>query len=220
MNIFTLQDDADTHLIVCVKETGILGTQYHLYGLINGVYQKLLPTLGTDLQSPVLGGVFIDPADIDAFDARVTPQSAETAIMPKYWFVSESGVYVSENLQNGDIKRLTDGWGADLVVEAVGKRESLADSVAVAAPGGVVSVLGAFQEPTVVNLPRMQAKNATLAMGMGDLGRMPELLKTIEAGDLDLTRIVTHKMDFEDVLQAYEVFDKKTEGAIKILLTT
>ena len=120
----------------------------------------------------------------------------------------------------GAIKRLTDGWGADLVVEAVGKRESLADSVAVSAPGGVVSVLGAFQEPTVVNAPRMQAKNVTVVMGMGDLGRMDELLTSIETGDLDLTSMVTHKMDFGDVMEAYEVFDRKKDGAIKILLST
>jgi alcohol dehydrogenase len=120
----------------------------------------------------------------------------------------------------GTIKRLTQGWGADHAIEAVGKQESLANAVAVTAPGGVVSVLGAFQEPVTVNAPRMQAKNLTLVMGMGDLGRMKELLGAIEAGRLDLTRIVTHRMGFEDALKAYEIFDQKRDGAIKILLST
>lgn len=120
----------------------------------------------------------------------------------------------------GTIKRLTKGWGADYVVEAVGKQESLANAVAVAAPGGVVSVLGAFQEPVMINAPRVQAKNVTLVMGMGDLGRMKELLECIKAGNLDLTRIVTHRMSFDDALKAYEIFDQKREGAIKILLST
>lgn len=120
----------------------------------------------------------------------------------------------------GEIKRLTEGWGADYVIEAVGKQESLGSSIAVAAPGGVVSVLGAFQEPVMINAPRMQAKNATLVMGMGDLGRMEELLELLEAGRLDLTRIVTHRMSFDDALEAYEIFDQKREGAIKILLST
>jgi len=90
----------------------------------------------------------------------------------------------------------------------------------VAAPGGVVSVLGAFQEPTVVNAPRMQAKNVTLIMGMGDLGSMDELLEAIAGGRLDVTRIVTHRMGFDQAIRAYDIFDKKSDGAIKILLST
>jgi len=116
------------------------------------------------------------------------------------------------------IKRLTDGWGADYVVEAVGKQESLANSIAVAAPGGVVSVLGAFQDPIMINAPRMQAKNLTVAMGMGDLGRMRELLDAIVAGRLDVTGIITHRMGLDEAIKAYEIFDKKLDGAIKILL--
>lgn len=117
------------------------------------------------------------------------------------------------------VKRLTDGWGADLVVEAVGREDSLANSVAVAAAGGVVSVLGAFQEPTTINAPRMQAKNLTVAMGMGDLGRMRELLEAIAAGRLDVTSIVTHRLSLDEAMKAYEIFDKKLDGAIKILLS-
>ena len=118
------------------------------------------------------------------------------------------------------VRQLTDGWGADYVVEAVGKEESLGNSVGVAAPGGVVSVVGAFQKPTSINAPRMQAKNVTVVMGMGDLGRMPELVKLIESGELDVTPLVTHRMSFDDAIKAYEIFDKRLEGAIKILLTT
>jgi threonine dehydrogenase-like Zn-dependent dehydrogenase len=32
--------------------------------------------------------------------------------------------------------------------------------------------------------------------------------------------VVTHRMSFDDVIRAYEIFDKRLEGAIKILLTT
>ncbi|HLA82006.1 MAG TPA: zinc-binding dehydrogenase, partial [Thermoleophilia bacterium] len=118
------------------------------------------------------------------------------------------------------IKEVTEGWGADYVIEAVGKQESLANAVAIAAPGGVVSVVGAFQQPTSINAPRMQAKNVTVTMGMGNLGRMRDLVGLIEGGRLDLTRIVTHRMSLDDALRAYEIFDKRLEGAIKILLTT
>ena len=80
------------------------------------------------------------------------------------------------------VKEATDGWGADYVVEAVGKQETLNNAVAVSAPGGVVSVVGVFQQPVSVNAPRMLAKNVTLTIGMGDLGRIQELVDLIAAG--------------------------------------
>jgi alcohol dehydrogenase len=118
------------------------------------------------------------------------------------------------------VRQHTDGWGADYVVEAVGKEESLENAVRVAAAGGVISVVGAFQHPIQINAPRMQAKNVTVVMGMGNLGTMPDLVQAIEQGKLDVSPVVTHRMSFDDVIRAYEIFDKRLEGAIKILLTT
>jgi alcohol dehydrogenase len=65
----------------------------------------------------------------------------------------------------------------------------------------------------------MQANNVTLVIGMGDLGRMKELIEIIAADKLDLTGIVTHRMGLDEAMKAYEIFDKKLDGAIKILLS-
>jgi alcohol dehydrogenase len=117
------------------------------------------------------------------------------------------------------IKKLTEGWGAEYVIEAVGRQETLGNAVAVTAPGGSVSVVGVFQQPVSINAPRILAKNLSLSMGMGDLGHMRELVDLIQTGRLDLTTIITHRMSLDDVLRAYEIFEKRIDGAIKILLT-
>jgi alcohol dehydrogenase len=118
------------------------------------------------------------------------------------------------------IRELTEGWGADYVIEAVGKQETLNNAVAVAAPGAAVSVVGVFQQPVSVNAPRMFAKNASLTLGMGDLQRIRELSGLIEAGSLDLTPLITHHLPFDEVLRAYQIFEKRADGVIKVLLTT
>ena len=117
------------------------------------------------------------------------------------------------------VKEATDGWGADYVVEAVGKQETLANAVAVAAPGAAISVVGVFQQPVPVNAPRMLAKNLTLTIGMGDLGRIKELIDLIAAGRLDLTPLITHRLPLAEAVRAYEIFEKRTDGAVKVLLT-
>jgi alcohol dehydrogenase len=80
--------------------------------------------------------------------------------------------------------------------------------------------VGVFQQPVPVNAPKMLAKNLTLTMGMGDLGRMGELVRLIEAGRLDLTPLITHRLSLDEALRAYQIFEKRTDGAIKVLLTT
>jgi alcohol dehydrogenase len=117
------------------------------------------------------------------------------------------------------IREATDGWGAEYVVEAVGRQETLNNAVAVSAPGGVVSVVGVFQQPASINAPRMLAKNTTLTMGMGDLGRIQEIIDLIAAGGLDLTPLLTHRVPLDEVIAAYDLFEKRADGVIKILLT-
>ena len=46
----------------------------------------------------------------------------------------------------------------------------------------------------------------------------PTAWRMLEEGTLDVSSIVTHRMSLDDVIRAYEVFDKRLEGAIKILL--
>lgn len=116
------------------------------------------------------------------------------------------------------IKEITEGWGADYVIEAVGRQETLGNAVAVAAPGGSVSVVGVFQQPTPLNLPRMLAKNVSFSIGMGDLGNIGRLVDLIAEGRLDLTPIITHRLPLADAVRAYEIFEKRTDGAVKVVL--
>lgn len=116
------------------------------------------------------------------------------------------------------IRDLTGGWGADLVVEAVGRPETLSAAMSAVALGGTVSVVGLFQEAVPVPVPRLTQRNVTLRMGLGDLRHMPLLLQHIVAGRLDLTPLVTHRLPLEDAPRAYELFEQRLDGAIKVLL--
>ena len=73
--------------------------------------------------------------------------------------------------------------------------------------------------PRPSTLPACWPRTSPSPSGMGDLGRMQELVELIEAGRLDLTPLITHRMQLADVIRAYEIFEKRTDGAIKILLT-
>ncbi|MGI5285574.1 zinc-dependent alcohol dehydrogenase [Nonomuraea polychroma] len=88
--------------------------------------------------------------------------------------------------------------------------------------GGVISVIGVYGGMTdPLPMLRMFDKGITLRMGQAHVRRwisrlMP--LVTDEADPLGVMDLTTHRMPLEQAPKAYEMFQKKADGAIKILL--
>jgi alcohol dehydrogenase len=68
-------------------------------------------------------------------------------------------------------------------------------------------------------MPQLSIKNIGVTMGLVNVVHMDRLLKVIEAGLLDLTPLLTHKMSLEEGVKGYEMFEKKLDDVIKIALT-
>ncbi|MGP3958268.1 zinc-dependent alcohol dehydrogenase [Nonomuraea sp. 3N208] len=88
--------------------------------------------------------------------------------------------------------------------------------------GGVISVIGVYGGMTdPLPMLRLFDKGITLRMGQAHVRRwisqlMP--LVTDETDPLGVMDLTTHRMPLEQAPRAYEMFQKKADGAIKILL--
>ncbi|RSN02986.1 glutathione-dependent formaldehyde dehydrogenase [Nonomuraea sp. WAC 01424] len=88
--------------------------------------------------------------------------------------------------------------------------------------GGVISVIGVYGGMTdPLPMLRMFDKGITLRMGQAHVRRwisrlMP--LVTDDADPLGVMDLTTHRMPLAEAPQAYDMFQKKSDGAIKILL--
>jgi threonine dehydrogenase-like Zn-dependent dehydrogenase len=114
------------------------------------------------------------------------------------------------------IKELTDGVGADAVLECVGTNDSMRQAFSVARPGSTVGFVGV---PHGVELPvnRMFAKNVGLAGGMAPVRRyLPELLELVTSGAVNPGLVFDTVMPLADVAEGYRAMDQRT--AIKVLL--
>jgi threonine dehydrogenase-like Zn-dependent dehydrogenase len=61
----------------------------------------------------------------------------------------------------------------------------------------------------------------TIASGLcpGGRLRMERLLRVLEKGRLDPTRMTTHTYSFDEMERAFEVSDKKLEDVVKVLVS-
>jgi threonine dehydrogenase-like Zn-dependent dehydrogenase len=62
-------------------------------------------------------------------------------------------------------------------------------------------------------------KGLTFKMGQTHVHKyVPKLVEHIQAGDIDPSFVITHKMPLTDAPRGYDMFNKKQDGCIKIVL--
>ncbi|MBX7165488.1 MAG: zinc-binding dehydrogenase [Pirellulales bacterium] len=122
------------------------------------------------------------------------------------------------------ILELTDGVGADVVVEAVGHQaETLQMSVDFCRPHGTVL---AFGVPDAEHYPlpiwQMIRKNQRLIGSIHpDIQRdMTLAIEMIASGRIDVSPMITHRFAFEQAAEAFDLAIARRDDPIKVLLHT
>ncbi|MET9762438.1 zinc-dependent alcohol dehydrogenase family protein [Streptomyces sp. NPDC006372] len=117
------------------------------------------------------------------------------------------------------IEDLTDGLGADVVVEAVGVPETFELCTRMVRPGGHVANIGVHGGPATLHLEDLWIKNVTITTGLVDTYSTPTLLRMAATGRLPTGRLVTHTFPLTDMEEAYDVFGRAADtGALKVVL--
>ena len=121
---------------------------------------------------------------------------------------------------------LTDGQGADLVIEAVGSVETLNQSLKMVKPLGRIAVFGL--PPTMERVPFdwdtffRQRLDIHTVFGAQDEPGLPAFqlaVDFIQSGEIDMEPFVTHQYPISRVQEAFDLADAKGDGALKVSLT-
>jgi alcohol dehydrogenase len=117
------------------------------------------------------------------------------------------------------IADLTDGLGADVVIEAVGVPESFEMCTRMVRPGGHVANVGVHGESVTLHLEDLWIKNVTITTGLVDTHSTPTLLRMAAAGRLPTAQLVTHTFPLDRMEEAYDIFARAAgTGALKVVL--
>lgn len=116
------------------------------------------------------------------------------------------------------LNSLTDGRGADVVLEVAGGKDTFQTAWKIARPNAVVCVVALYEEAQSLPLPDMYGKNLTFKTGGVDGCNCDEILSLIAEGKLDTTSLITHRYPLAEALDAYELFEQKKDHVIKVVL--
>jgi alcohol dehydrogenase len=114
---------------------------------------------------------------------------------------------------------LTDGYGVDVAIEAVGVPATFQMCTELVRPGGNVANVGVHGKAVQLNLPDLWIKNINISMGLVNTTTLGMLLKLVVQRKLPVEQFVTHRFSFDDVIAAYETFGNAAEThALKVLI--
>ena len=117
-----------------------------------------------------------------------------------------------------EILKLTDSRGADKVLEVAGGKDTFNMSLDIARPNATVVLVAMYEENQILPLPNIYGKNLTIKFGGVDGIYCDKIMKYIEEKKINSTPIITHRMDFKNIMEAYDIFENKKDGVIKIAI--
>jgi threonine dehydrogenase-like Zn-dependent dehydrogenase len=143
------------------------------------------------------------------------------------------------------LKELTGGRGPDACIDAVGMEAhghagmyaydrakqalkletdrpiALRQAIRACRNGGIVSVIGVYGG-FIDKFPAGSWMNRSLTLRTGQCHvqrYMRPLLERIERGEIDPTRIITHRLPLDQAPHGYDIFKNKQDNCEKIILT-
>ena len=122
-----------------------------------------------------------------------------------------------------EIKRITDGRGVDVAIEALGTQGTFESCLRVLRPGGTLSSLGVYSGDLVIPVDAFAAglgdHKIVTTLCPGGKERMRRLIETIASRRVDLSGLVTHRFPLERIEEAYELFANQRDGVLKVAIT-
>jgi 2-desacetyl-2-hydroxyethyl bacteriochlorophyllide A dehydrogenase len=121
-----------------------------------------------------------------------------------------------------EIRRMTDGRGVDVAIEALGAQATFENALRVVRAGGTLSSLGVYSGKLSVPLEPFAAglgdHKIVTTLCPGGKERMRRLMELVRHGRLDLRPLLTHTFSLDRIREAYDLFGQRKDGVIKVAI--
>lgn len=130
------------------------------------------------------------------------------------------GAISAVNIENEDlsevVKDVTDGWGADIVLEASGSSSALSSIFNLVCPGGRVVLIGMPVEPVTLDIVAAQSKEVRVETIFRYAHMYPRAMALLGSRKIELERLITETFSFERSIDAYEYAAEMKPGSVKV----
>jgi L-iditol 2-dehydrogenase len=133
------------------------------------------------------------------------------------------GVDEAFNLSGPDLTReildLTAGVGADVVLEAVGRTETIATAIDCVRKGGTVTLIGNITPKVEIHLQKVVSRQIRLQGTAASSGEYPEAIDLVASGKIQVKPLITAVAPLEDGPQWFKRLYAHEPNLMKVVLT-
>lgn len=118
------------------------------------------------------------------------------------------------------VKAMTDGFGVDVAIEAVGIPGTFDACTRIVRPGGSVANVGVHGAPVELALQDLWIMDLSITMGLVSTSTTPMLLKLVAQEKLAAQKFATHHFKLDEMMDAYDTFGRAAETkALKVVIS-
>jgi len=118
-----------------------------------------------------------------------------------------------------EIKRLTNGRGVDVVLEAVGLNQTVASAIDCARKGGAVTLIGNVSPEVTLPLQKVVVKQLKLQGSCASSGEYPEAIELIAAGKIKVKPLITAVAGLEEGPRWFDRLHAREPNLMKVVLS-
>jgi len=109
--------------------------------------------------------------------------------------------------------------GADVAFECCGQQEALEDAINILKPGGTIMLIG-IPEFDNWKLPAdlIRRKELTIVNIRRQNHCVQEAIDLLASGNIDVSRMPTHRFSFNDTQKAFDLVDNYSDGVMKAMI--
>ena len=102
------------------------------------------------------------------------------------------------------------------ILEVAGAEATFRLAWECARPNAIVTIVALYEKAQLLPLPDMYGKNLTFKTGGVDGCDCKETLRLISEGKIDTEPLITHTYPLSKIAEAYDLFENKKDGVIKV----
>ena len=150
-------------------------------------------------------------ADVDATRLKLAAEAGATATLVS------SGGGASDAIV-AQVHGLTGGRGVDVVLEAVGRDETVAAAIEAVRKGGAVTLVGNITPSVNLPLQKVVSRQIRLQGSCASSGEYPESIELVSSGKIKVTPLITSIAALEDGAEWFARLHAREPNLMKIVL--
>jgi L-iditol 2-dehydrogenase len=119
----------------------------------------------------------------------------------------------------GQLKRLTNGQGVDVVVEAVGLTQTVATAIDAIRKGGTVVLVGNVTPEVALPLQKVVTRQIRLQGSCASAGEYPRAIELMASGAINVEPLITAVAPLEEGPDWFKRLHAREPGLTKVVLT-